>query len=165
MTLKNKLIKENPKFKEKQRLDYNCGPTCMTYALSVCGWEIDQLDLHGPLMKYFMKRIGTLPTWFTKVANEYGLWHSDIITDDFDNFSENIKHICSTGGSLIVLTESGHWVLVAGYDEKKKVFLINDPAGIKVLEEWSEVKLYNKTYSEIDFIEFQGFYAFAVSNY
>lgn len=153
-----KLIAEHPVFKEKQRYDYNCGPACMTYAMSMCGWEADQEDLVGVMVKWLMKKLGTLPTWFGKICNEYGICYEDLVCQDEYTFISFLAEHLKGGNPAIILVEGGHWVCAVGMNKDKVI--INDPASGKTLESWTIPKLLKTAYSYVDCMEFEGYYAF-----
>jgi hypothetical protein len=154
------LIRENPIFKVKQKYEYNCGPTSMTYCLSVLGFTADQISLCSPMDHILMPAIGTIPTWFAKIAKANDLSYDDIICKDESKFLDQVMHHIPLG-PMILLVNGGHWVAVLEYDFDTDKFIVNDPADEEsVLKKWTPRKLLKEAYSEVEMLDVKGYYAF-----
>lgn len=157
----SKIIREYPTFENKQQGDTDCGPTSMSYALAMCGIEVDPQRLPNMVDRLLMSQIGTLPTWFSKVALKYGLSSEDILERSFRDYASIVKDRVKHGFPVIMLVEGGHWVTIVGFEKDK--FIINDPAcEAPILNQWSRETFRRK--SEFDFEAlgmFNNHYAFS----
>lgn len=161
-----RLIKENPVFKQKQTTDYNCGPTAMTYVMSLLGWEAHPEKICTYLQDILMKRLGTLPTWFISVSREYDIQTSDCLTKWEDEFANNLfSTVAEEEDPVILLVEGGHWIAVVGYDPLKDMYIINDPADeTNIVELIDEKELIAWAYSELPLYETHGYYFLSFFN-
>ncbi len=126
----------------KQLTDYTCGPACTRSLLNFAkGLNISEEQMARDC--HTTSRDGTTPANMVKALWKHGL-PAKVATLD----RKTIMWLLHQDKPVPILwgdwSEGGHWVVVIGYDPKKRTFLMADPAAPKGLRchKWSMLNRY-----------------------